>query len=152
MESIGSEDETSQYLHPVHSMTGSDLRRSLVVSLTVGSIALVLLLSAGSWGDLTPRLDSNYLFGFIGGFVVGTVLTVGLPILLYLQYGLRAPIAVLIVNLTFWLVVAGGGDAPGWFFAVAVWPIPVIGYLLVGLLERWLRGRRRNSATAAEMG
>ena len=133
-------------------MTGAALRRSLGVSLIVGSIALVLLMSAGSWGDLTPRLDSSYLVGFIGGFVVGTVLTVGLPVLLFLRYGLRAPIAVFIVNLTFWLVVAGGGDAPGWFFAIAVWPLPVSSYLLVGLLERWLRGRRRNNITATERG
>lgn len=125
-------------------VTRSDLRSAVAAGLVAGLVALVLLLTTGSWGDLTPRFDTNYLLGFVGSFVVGTLLTVGLPVTLYLRYRLRTPIVVLIGNLGFWLVIAGGGDAPGWFFAMATWPISVVAYCLVGVVERWLRRRQRN--------
>ena len=121
------------------------LKRPAIAGIAAGGAALCFLLILPEWGGfLSPTLDMDYFVGVVLGLGLGTVLTIGLPVTLYLSHEVRAPFAVLILYVGFWMSLGGG--PPGWFFAVTFWPVPVAGYLVTAYLERWWMRRGDQSS------
>ena len=76
------------------------------------------------------------------------LVTIGVPVFLWLRYEIRSPGALLVAILVFWHILvyippigSGQGDSPGFLF-VFVWaPMYLLGYVLLAVVEYWLRGR-----------
>ena len=125
----------------------SSWRSSLFVGTATGTaVALVVfgtVLYTGAEGVPETNREWLQLVGWIG---LGGILTAGVPVVLYLRYRLLSPILVLVVESTFWivpdLVSTNTGDAPGYFFAVALWPVYLGLYSVAAALEYRLRGTR----------
>lgn len=90
-------------------------------------------------GTLWHALVLSTAFGLV---------TIGIPVFLWLRYDIRSPGALLVGILVFWHVLvylppigSGQGDSPGFLF-VFVWaPIYLVAYILLAAIEYWLRGR-----------
>ncbi|WP_205250436.1 hypothetical protein [Halococcus salsus] len=76
---------------------------------------------------------------FLAFFVVGNLVTVGAPVAFFRRFGFVSPLFVLGADLLFWLFLAGEGDAPGYFFAVALWPVYLTIYVLAVVIEGFVR-------------
>ena len=113
---------------------------SLTAGLGAGILAfLVLLAYTLAWGYETLPQSSDAFVPFLGFFALGTVVTAGTPVALYLRLRLLGPSGVLLADILFWGVLADGGDAPGYFFAVALWPAYLGLYLVAAFVEYSLR-------------
>jgi hypothetical protein len=110
--------------------------RGLLVSLIVFVLLLLSGFGSGIWGltEIAPRFAPPALDDGIWAFL-GTVVTVGTPVALYLRVGLLAPVAVLIIEFFLWSL----GSGAVWFFAVFLWPIYLILFLVFGGAEYFLR-------------
>ena len=116
------------------------------------SIAITLLYSIGMFvysllpfsnasisGTLWHALALSTAFGLV---------TIGIPVFLWLRYEIRSPGALLVGILVFWHVLvyippigSGQGDSPGFLF-VFVWaPLYLVAYGILASVEYWLRGR-----------
>jgi hypothetical protein len=90
-------------------------------------------------------------FGLATLFAFGTI---GIPILLWVRYGIRGPSILMVFILLFWHVVihlplmgSEGGDAPA-FALVLFWaPLYLIVYGLLAGGVYWLRGRNSSVST-----
>lgn len=126
----------------------TDPRTALLAAVLASAATLVVLvgylLAAGAltvpraWSsDLAARLAGQ----FVGIYALGALATVGVPVALYLRYGLVAPFVVLAADVAFWTFLAGEGDAPRAFFVVALWPAYLLAHLAVAGVEWYLRSR-----------
>lgn len=116
-------------------------RRALLIGL-LGSIVIFCLLLISDWGirvwgtgSALNRIssdptDSSWVF-------LGTVITVGIPVTLFLRLGLLVPIVLTAAI----LVIGGSLGGGGIFFAVFFWPVPFIAFLTLGGAEYVLRRR-----------
>ena len=90
-------------------------------------------------GTLWQALALSTAFGLV---------TIGIPVFLWLRYDIRSPGALLVGILAFWHILvyippigSGQGDSPGFLF-VFVWaPLYFVAYVLLSAIEYWLRGR-----------
>lgn len=85
------------------------------------------------------------LFGVAGLLSLGSI---GVPVVLWVRYRLRSPVACLaIVLLSCHVLVqllpdrAGMGDMPGFFLVLGLAPVYVGAYGLLAAAEHWIRGR-----------
>ena len=82
--------------------------------------------------------------GFLVFNVIGPVLTVGIPVFLFLRYGLLSPLSIFVLELGFWLlisIVAVEGDAPAYYLALAAWFVYIPLYALFAGAEWIFRAR-----------
>jgi hypothetical protein len=90
-------------------------------------------------GTLWHALSLSTGFGLV---------TIGVPVFLWLRYDIRSPGVLLVGILAFWHVLvyippigSGQGDSPGFLF-VFVWaPMYLVAYVLLATIEYQLRGR-----------
>ena len=122
------------------SVESADIKTSFAAGLGAGMLAFLVLLAytLGRGYETLPQ-SSDALVSFLGFFALGTVVTVGTPVALYLRFRLFGPFGVLLADILFWGVLADGGDAPGYYFAVALWPAYLGLYLVVAFVEHGLR-------------
>lgn len=80
--------------------------------------------------------------------------TVGVPVVLWLRYGVWTPGALLILVLVFWHVLVyvppigtGQGDSPGFLFVFVGAPVYLVAYGALAGGELWLRGRGESSTS-----
>jgi hypothetical protein len=112
---------------------------TLLYSIGMLVYSLLPVSNASISGTLWDALALSMGFGLV---------TIGIPVFLWLRYEIRSPGALLIGILLFWHILvyippigSGQGDSPGFLF-VFVWaPIYLIAYILVAVVEYWLRGR-----------
>ncbi|WP_206750864.1 hypothetical protein, partial [Halorubrum sp. SD690R] len=76
------------------------------------------------------------------------LVTIGVPVFLWLRYEIRSPGALLVAILVFWHILvyiqpigSGQGDSPGFLFVFVFAPIYLVAYVLLAVIEYWLRGR-----------
>lgn len=121
----------------------TDARTALLIAGAIGLASFAGFLAlAATGGDVAPRFDMWYLIGFVGLFIVGTVIVPATSIYLYLRYGLVSPVVVLIADVAFWLIVVptvGTTDGSTLPFVVLYWPAYLALYAIVAGVERWFR-------------
>ena len=95
---------------------------------------------------------SGTLWHAVALYSVVAVGTVGVPVVLWLRYGVWSPGALLALVLLFWHVLVyvppvgtGEGDSPGFLFVFVGAPLYLVGYAALAGSELWLRGRDRSS-------
>ena len=111
---------------------------TILYSVTVFGYSLLPFSNVSISGTYWHALALSTAFGFV---------TIGIPVVLWLQYKIRSPGALLVVILIFWHVLvyippigSGQGDSPGFLF-VFVWaPIYLVAYIILATVEYWLRG------------
>lgn len=71
---------------------------------------------------------------------------IGIPVVLWLRYRLRSPLALMSVILLFWHVLvefppigSGQGDSPGFLFIFVLAPLYAVVYVLLASIEYWFR-------------
>jgi hypothetical protein len=76
------------------------------------------------------------------------IVTIGIPVFLWLRYDIRSPGVLLVGILAFWHVLvyvppigSGEGDSPGFLFVFVLAPMYLAAYALLTAIEYWLRGR-----------
>ncbi|UPV73638.1 hypothetical protein M0R89_13955 [Halorussus limi] len=116
-----------------------------------GGIASVLYAAVVLAWSLRPDSEiafSTPLWWTVCGAFLGAVGAVGVPIVLWVHYRVRSPVALMAGLLLFWHVLveyppigSGQGDTPGFTFVFLFAPLYAAGYLLLAVVERWLRGR-----------
>jgi hypothetical protein len=97
-------------------------------------------------GTLWDALALSTAFGFV---------TIGVPVFLWFRYEIRSPGALLAGILVFWHILvyippigSGQGDSPGFLF-VFVWaPMYLVAYVLLAVIEYWLRGRNVSASSS----
>lgn len=85
--------------------------------------------------SLHSRTAAKDVFGI---YLLGGVVTVGVPTALYLRFGVVSPLVVL-GGVAVALGLAEDGDAPASLFLLALWPAYLVAYLVVAGLEHWVR-------------
>ncbi|MEA1932345.1 MAG: hypothetical protein U9O06_12475 [Euryarchaeota archaeon] len=127
--------------------------RSIVISVGISLLytAIVLGYSVHPATDISV---SGTLWHAVGLFSVMALGTVGVPLLVWLRYGIRSPGVLLAVILLFWHVLvafpplgSGQGDSPGFFFVFAWMPFYLVAYGLLAGGEYWVRGRTHSLTT-----
>lgn len=117
---------------------------ALLYSISVLGYSLLPFSNVSISGTLWHVLAVSTGFGLV---------TVGIPVYLWLRYEIRSPGMLLVGILVFWHVLvylppigSGQGDSPGFLF-VFVWaPLYLVAYGLLTAIEYWLRGRNVSQA------
>ncbi|WP_415379137.1 hypothetical protein [Halosimplex sp. TS25] len=112
---------------------------TLLYSISVFGYSLLPFSNTSISGTLWDALALSVGFGLV---------TIGVPVFLWLRYEIRSPGALLVGILIFWHILvyippigSGQGDSPGFLF-VFVWaPMYLVAYVLLAVIEYWLRGR-----------
>ncbi|WP_162562625.1 hypothetical protein [Salinigranum rubrum] len=116
------------------------------------SIAITVLYSIGVFVySLLPTSNvsiSGTLWDALALSMAFGLVTIGIPVFLWLRYEIRSPGALLVGILVFWHILvyippigSGQGDSPGFLF-VFVWaPFYLVAYGILAAVEYWLRGR-----------
>ncbi len=112
---------------------------TLLYSITVLGYSVLPFSNVSISGTLWDALALSMGFGLV---------TIGIPVFLWLRYEIRSPGALLVGILVFWHILvyippigSGEGDSPGFLF-VFVWaPVYLVAYVLLAVIEYWLRGR-----------
>jgi len=116
------------------------------------SVAVTLLYSIGtSVYSILPFSNASISGTLWDALALSTgfgLVTIGIPVCLWLRYEIRSPGALLVGILMFWHVLvyippigSGQGDSPGFLF-VFVWaPLYLIAYIILAAVEYWLRGQ-----------
>ena len=130
-------------------------KRPLAISTTV-----TLLYSISVFGySLLPFANVSISAALWEALALSTgfgLVTIGIPIFLWLRYEIRSPGTLLAGILVFWHILvyippigSGQGDSPGFFF-VFVWaPMYLVAYVLLAAIEYWLRGRNVSASFSA---
>lgn len=117
------------------------------------SIAVTVLYSLGVFAySLLPTSNvsiSGTLWDALALSMAFGLVTIGIPVFLWLRYEIRSPGALLVGILVFWHILvyippigSGQGDSPGFLF-VFVWaPFYLVAYGILASVEYWLRGRK----------
>jgi hypothetical protein len=121
------------------------------------STAVTLLYSIGVFGySLLPFSNVSISGTLWHALALSTgfgLVTIGVPVFLWLRYEIRSPGALLVGILAFWHILvyippigSGQGDSPGFLF-VFVWaPLYLVAYGILAAVEYWLRGRNVSQA------
>ena len=138
-------------LHRWFSPSGT-WRRSLAIS-----TAVTLLYSISVFGySLLPFSNVSISGTIWDALALSTgfgLVTIGIPVFLWLRYEIRSPGALLVGLLVFWHILvyippigSGQGDSPGFLF-VFVWaPLYLVAYGILAAVEYRLRGRNVSQA------
>ena len=120
-------------------------RRAVLLGVAVGVGASTVLvaywLSVGALeaADLRRALRSRTAAkDILGIYLLGGVVTFGVPTALYARFGLVSPAVVLGGVAAVWGT-ARGGDSPASLFLLALWPGYLVAYLALGGVELWVR-------------
>ena len=117
------------------------------------SIAITVLYSIGVFMySLLPTSNvsiSGTLWDALALSTAFGLVTIGVPVFVWLRYKIRSPGALLVGILVFWHILvyippigSGQGDSPGFLF-VFVWaPLYLVAYGILATVEYWLRGRK----------
>ena len=113
---------------------------TVLYSLGVFAYSLLPTSNVSISGTLWDALALSTAFGLV---------TIGIPVFLWLRYEIRSPGMLLIGILVFWHILvyippigSGQGDSPGFLF-VFVWaPFYLAAYGILAAIEYWLRGRK----------
>ncbi|MFA1611927.1 hypothetical protein [Halobellus rubicundus] len=133
----------------------SALQRRFAISgpwkrpLAISTAVTVLYASCVFGYSLLPGSNVSISGTLWGALALSTALglvTIGVPVFLWLRYEIRSPGVLLAAILTFWHVLvyvppigSGQGDSPGFLF-VFVWaPMYLGAYVLLAVVEYWLR-------------
>lgn len=116
-----------------------------------GAIASLGYTALVCWYSARPASDvviTGSIWQFVGLYSLLAFGTVGVPLALWVRYGIRAPAVLLALVLLFWHVLvfvpplgSGEGDAPGFTFVFLFAPAYLVAYGLLAGGEHWLRGR-----------
>lgn len=123
-------------------------KRPLAISITVTVLYSLGVLVYSILPTSNVSL-SGTLWGALALSTTFGLVTIGVPVFLWLRYGIRSPGALLAVILVFWHILvyippigSGQGDSPGFLF-VFVWaPLYLVAYGMLAAGEYWLRGRK----------
>ena len=117
------------------------------------SIAITVLYSIGVFVySLLPTSNVSISGTIWDALALSTafgLVTIGVPVYLWLRYEIRSPGTLLVGILVFWHILvyippigSGQGDSPGFLF-VFVWaPLYLVAYGILATIEYWLRGRK----------
>jgi|AntDeeMetagen681_2_1112603.scaffolds.fasta_scaffold00030_48 hypothetical protein len=118
--------------------------RPIVAGVLSGSVVLIVIFGyiylAETASLSLPSVLSPAFFQFLIYFVVGGLLTFGLPVTVYVRYGLKLPLAVMVVIPSFWFVasnIGSPGDSIWQGFMLIFSPIYVLLYVIIGAAEHY---------------
>jgi len=111
----------------------------------LGSVAIntALFLTDGGLPPFSgsPVIVALSLFVFVVFYFLGPTVVLGVPVVLYLRFGLRSPVSVFVGAVLLWGVVGGSARLPFVFVLIQGLPMAVL-YGVVGTLEWYVRDRR----------
>lgn len=133
----------------LHRWLGSSgtLKRPIAISIAATILYSVSVLGYSLLPSSNVSISGTLWDAFAFSIGYGLV-TIGVPVFLWLRYEIRSPGALLAAILLFWHILiyippigSGQGDSPGFIFVFVLAPMYLVGYVLLAVVEYLLRGR-----------